>query len=502
MPVISPDDIFVKPLLGSQVDYGNPISAGLWCNYMFNEAGGKECLDSGNYQSGVLSFTGTDPVWGQFGLQVGNGKGYVANNKTVLSTFNPVRGSHTVRVLHIPRSWTSGYTALLDVAGSVGSGRILNIFCDGSGNISYRGIGGADGGASANSSGQQLGQVNDLVWVREMGDGTAGSTVTHYWYLNGILFLTEQGFTNNAWPTDGYNFAVGGNPTTGGSAYDGEYLAVQCWDRGLQPHEIAFLAADPYGLMAEGAYRITGKVPGFDIYRTAGTYTWNSGSNTTALVKVTGGGGASGVATSLDTKNSAPGGGGGGCSTKTVTVVPFTNYTVVVGAGGATLGTAGGDSYFDTNTNCMAKGGGAGSDRTSINTGGVGGAASSGFGDTKKSGGNGGVGSSSAKTPEGGGGGGSGGFAANGNNGADGLGNGVPAAGGAAVTGGGKGGDSGYGAPTAAQSGSAPGGGGGGVTALNTTGGLGADGQVLIYAPAPVTTSSRRDRSCIGMFSN
>lgn len=245
-----------QPPLGTQIDHGNPISHGIWCSYAFNERGGKEALDSSGMGNNVLSFTGTDPVWTGFGLRVGNTVGYVRGNKTVKSSFNPGRGSHTVRVVHIPRAWTGGFTAIIDVAGTGGSGRMLSIFADTSGNISYRGIAGADGSATANTVGMTLGRVNDLVWVRAFGDGTGGTPKTHFWYLDGVLKHTENGLTSTTWPTDGIDFAAGGNITGGGSAYDGEYLLIQCWDRALSPSEVAWLAGNPYGLYSPGPFTI------------------------------------------------------------------------------------------------------------------------------------------------------------------------------------------------------------------------------------------------------
>lgn len=249
-----------KPSIGASVDYGNPISQGLWLNYLFNEFGGMEALDSSGLDSGVLSFTNSVPPatpvaypeWIPPGISVGGGIGALRNNKTNLSTFNPVRGSHTLRVVHIPRTLPGGFTALIDTAGTAGSGRILNIFFDTSGNISYRGIGGTDGSATANTVGMQVGAVNDLVWVRSYGDGESGSTHTHYWYLNGVLKHVENGLTGVAWPTDGYDMSVGQNPTGGGSVYNGIYILVQAWDRALSASEVAWLASSPYGIMSDG----------------------------------------------------------------------------------------------------------------------------------------------------------------------------------------------------------------------------------------------------------
>lgn len=251
------DYLALRPEPGTPTDSGNPIANGLWANYVFNEMGGKEVFDKGNFRGNPLSFftVGSDPVWNGWGVEVGNSKGYVRDNTTINSSFNPVRGSHTVRVVHIPRNWPSTYTALLDVQGTgtvPGDTRLLSIFCSTTGAISYRGIGSSSGAIIGSTETQPIGQISDLVWVRAFGDGTSGSTSTHYWYINGKLTLTEQALLSTDWPSNGYNFAVGGNPTGGGAAYDGTYLQVQCWDRALSPREVAWLAGNPYGLMSNG----------------------------------------------------------------------------------------------------------------------------------------------------------------------------------------------------------------------------------------------------------
>jgi len=83
-----------------------------------------------------------------------------------------------------------------------------------------------------------------------------------------------------------------------------------------------------------------------DVFSTPGTYTWTvPPCVTTITVQVWGGGGGGGAIwsrfdptqtsiTSDEICTSAGGGGGGGFTTRTYTVVPGQNYTVVVGAGG------------------------------------------------------------------------------------------------------------------------------------------------------------------------
>lgn len=248
-----------KPHIGSRIDWANPITRNLWCNYNFTNSGPAAYDSCG--RAGTMAFVGSPaPVWSSQGLTVGNGKGYVRNNKTVISTYNPVIGDVTIRVVHIPRTWPGGYTCFLDGVGTAtGSGRILNLFADTSGILIYRGIGGSDGNATVGTLTMPTGVVNDVVWVRRMGIG--GVYSTHDWYLNGKHVFTEPGFagTANLWPTDGHDISCGGNPSGGGTLYDGQYLKFQLWSRALSPNEILNLYANPYAeMLAKPNFRQAG----------------------------------------------------------------------------------------------------------------------------------------------------------------------------------------------------------------------------------------------------
>lgn len=136
------------------------------------------------------------------------------------------------------------------------------------------------------------------------------------------------------------------------------------------------------------------------------------------LVRCWGAGGGGG-ATDDFSGSSAGGGGGGAFSQKYVTVTPGQTYTITVGSGGAggnsgnINGQAGGDSWFSSVSEVLAKGGqgGTGALLDDDEAGGAGGAAASGVGTVKYSGGNGAAGVS---TSYGGGGGASAGTSNNG----------------------------------------------------------------------------------------
>jgi hypothetical protein len=224
-------------------------------------------------------------------------------------------------------------------------------------------------------------------------------------------------------------------------------------------------------------------------FTTSGTWTCPAGV-TSVTVQCWGGGGAGGSGTNGNTSANAAGGGGGGAfAQSTLSVTPGTQYTVTVGAGGAstspTTGTltggSGGNSWFGGPSAILAAGGAGGSNSTAVAIGGIpvtlegiggpGGSAASSIGTFVYSGGN---GFTPTADSSGGGGGGSAGTNAAGNSAAS-------ITGATAVVSGGAGGTGGTGSANG-NAGSPPGGGGGGEaggTSLRS-GGAGATGQVII----------------------
>lgn len=154
---------------------------------------------------------------------------------------------------------------------------------------------------------------------------------------------------------------------------------------------------------------------------------WSSSSNTIEVIGGSGGGGGGFQQTNGNGGLAGGGGGGGGYSKAVnVTLAPGSAVTVAIGGAGtgganSTNGTAGGDTYLCNSTvNCTnigdtsvvagAKGGDLGSAGTSVvaGAGGAGGAAASGVGSLKYNGGAGGTGGSPVASTGGGGAGGGG----------------------------------------------------------------------------------------------
>jgi hypothetical protein len=153
------------------------------------------------------------------------------------------------------------------------------------------------------------------------------------------------------------------NWTSGSSTIQyGRYLQLRL--RTPAADNVESIATMTVGTVAED-WSVTTELCDDDpvIYSGAGSFSFSVPSNCTNLrIQVWGGGGSS---------SGTAGGGGGAYSESSMTVVPGSTYLVHVGA-------AAGDSYFDSATTVMAKGG---------TSGGVGGDAASGFGAIKHSGG-------------------------------------------------------------------------------------------------------------------
>ncbi len=219
--------------------------------------------------------------------------------------------------------------------------------------------------------------------------------------------------------------------------------------------------------------------------------TWQAPAGVTTLKVECWGGGGKGGATSFSSNETGGGGGGAYARLNAFGLAPGTTYTVTVGSG-STSTAAGGDSWFNTNSTVLAKGG---STVANNGTGGAnGGSATSSIGDVKFAGGNGANGSNNNY---GGGGGSSAGTGAAGANGAT-------SNGGNAPTGGGDGGDGRTGSNGNGFAGSIPGGGGGGVrsgTFGSQTGGAGANGRVILTWTCPtydITSTTFPSSVCIG----
>lgn len=214
--------------------------------------------------------------------------------------------------------------------------------------------------------------------------------------------------------------------------------------------------------------------------------TWEAPANVFSVdVEAWGAGGSGGMGAA-----NGSGGGGGAYSKKlSIPVTPGNSYTVTVGTGGAaisttnTAGNSGGDSWFKSTGDVLAKGGGGGNFAAATDpiSGGTGGDSGAGVGDTKYSGGN--AGNIGTNGGNGTGGGGGAGDTGAGGNSSDADSNQETVGGTGGTTNGGNGGDGDRSSGTSATAGSTLGGGGGGrsrVLTNNGSSGAGADGQIKL----------------------
>lgn len=239
-----------KPGKTARVNLALPTSHGMCGCFLFNERGGTIARDLVG-KMGDVAFS-SSPVWNMRGIAVSGATGCLSKLNGIVSNFNPVAGNCSLRIIHVPKTWPGTYTCLVEVYGTGGAGRLWAIFTDGT-NITYRAVGGGDGSPAPNTLTMPVKTLNDLVFVRRLNDTSTGSTQVHYWYLNGKLIFKETGFTNNSWSA-GYTLTFGGNPSGGGSLYDGTYLKAQMWNRALHAQEVGWLAAHPWDDIVKNRY--------------------------------------------------------------------------------------------------------------------------------------------------------------------------------------------------------------------------------------------------------
>lgn len=140
---------------------------------------------------------------------------------------NLAAGDFAVAVAHTPTTWGgTGFCALFD-KGTSGPNRQMSIFFDGSGNVSYHGIGCQPSPTGFPATGMTAGRPWHFVLSR------TGSTCTCY--VNGASKGTFTEASTTAGPGGTWQF--GGNPSGGGGTYSGTYHHVAYYRRGLSASE-------------------------------------------------------------------------------------------------------------------------------------------------------------------------------------------------------------------------------------------------------------------------
>jgi hypothetical protein len=217
---------------------------------------------------------------------------------------------------------------------------------------------------------------DDLANVQQVGDvlSIPGQAQGDIIYFNGTDWsLLTPGTAGQVLTTQG----VGANPTfsdntavdlamTGQATGDILYYDGANWV--VIPPGTSGDALTSNGAGAAPTYQSVGS--GTELFKANGTFTASGGVTTVYLTMV--GGGGAGQSNTSSTGGGLGGGGGSYIINFPYTVIPATNYAVVVGAGGvgATYsGPDGADSTFDSAVTVLGGGGGAASGGTGGGTG-------------------------------------------------------------------------------------------------------------------------------------
>lgn len=143
-----------------------------------------------------------------------------------------VAGDFTVSLWFYLAAFNGGFCTLFDKGGS-GSTYEMSVFFNTSGDVSYSGF-----GRATSSSVRTLG-ITTGAW-QHIAVTRAGSTVTYY--RNGRATSTD---TNSGVLTSTNAWALGTNPSLGGTNPTGAYDDVRAWSRCLTQSEIVTLATRP-----------------------------------------------------------------------------------------------------------------------------------------------------------------------------------------------------------------------------------------------------------------
>lgn len=209
---------------GNAVNWGHSLNRGLvsWWLALPDQQRGVMFRDLCKRNHGTLTggptwqgARGRPGGWGSVGC---TGGAYILSPEMFILTSAE---DFTLRVVHRPTSYPSGFTALFDNVGT----RRWNIFLNSSGDVSF-----VENvlGATATSLGMTTGLWWDVVWSRLSGTLTT--------YVNGV----SKGAGASTTHTDGINAAIGfgNNLSGGGGHYDGCYAEMEFWRRGLSGPEV------------------------------------------------------------------------------------------------------------------------------------------------------------------------------------------------------------------------------------------------------------------------
>lgn len=229
----------LKPCLGSQIQLGHPLAAGLVVCWLMNENGGNKIYDlSGNGNHGTFGATTTSPIWkpGQFGSNIsfdggdyidcGAGVNLDISVKTISFRLNGTFTNYA-RLLSAPSGFTNDYQVVLD-----GTAGRINL---------------TKGTGNNNSKITGIGTFTNNKWYHVViTDGGTVASIT--FYINGVL--TASAVNASSFDIAAGNFLIGKRQDST-NYYTGLLDNVQIWNRVLSANEIAKLYLDPFCMFEE-----------------------------------------------------------------------------------------------------------------------------------------------------------------------------------------------------------------------------------------------------------
>jgi hypothetical protein len=218
-----------KPPVGTQINWGSPLSQGLFESFLLNENGGLVARSFDNFAAG---FAGGGPYWISTPAGIGVSSPGTSNRISIPNRINYAAGDFTARYISIQYGTIGGGFSDLLAKGTVAAGE-LQLFTSTSGDLSQIVVGAQD--LSGVTGAFTLNVPTDLVITRR---GTSLKV-----YVNGILKSTQT-----STGTTGFagTMSLGGNGFRGTGEPNQTILGWQFWQRELSAGEVSQLYVDPY----------------------------------------------------------------------------------------------------------------------------------------------------------------------------------------------------------------------------------------------------------------
>ncbi len=223
-----------KPMLGQQINWGDPISKGLVASWLMNEGSGNQVADlSGNGNRGTLA---ENTLWtgGKFGpcLHFDGAGDYVDCGSFPAGNF----GTADFSIVVWAKCQESGSVDVFVAKGNVAAGDVILYKTT----TADRFIFYADAGVISLGV-TKTGLVGNWIQLAAVRSGSNA-----YLYANAILIGTDTSAAANI--SNPHNLCIGGSETGTTNPFIGEIDNVRIWNRALSASEIAQLYREPFAM--------------------------------------------------------------------------------------------------------------------------------------------------------------------------------------------------------------------------------------------------------------